>query len=544
MENRTRKVLSQFSRQEWRNKAASNAAHFKYSREHILRNYKNLKQPSFNPSSELAEYVFSHASPPLLTAIFPFSHSLGEEVNSRKHLGREKRVEQMPEWYEDEEPKETTAGVPVVEIVEKVSAKEEPVKEVKVVLASKHVKNLELAEEKNLEEQFSKIDLKVEEKLKEEVIEDEYAAPDWDDPADEEYVFDSLDKAKVNDAGKEGKEERKGNESLHGHGSQVASQPGLIGLRNDRPDRNDRNDRTEGLDSSAKIVNGKGQGETVKSPEIKVQTKPPAPVFDLNLLRYHQAIRNPFIQLLMDYGTPVGVNSMTFTHGTKPFEKIWFYKDLDGNVQGPFSTLEMFAWTIRDCFPPDLEISIGTPGFFVPMNIFNECSQFEKEEEETEALTSISDSTFSLYGNKDEPPDVITIDDVRGSALVSNDKTKNQENIERNIIVSPDVINLQVKPEPKPNPERHLPSERPSIEKPDRAQRRFKQSRGKPERYEREDDRADRNKVHTLQEIERIQHNRLGKVSESSPQISSIVVNSNNSATFELKSMLGLISKK
>lgn len=447
-------------------------------------------------------------------------------MNSRKHLGREKRVEQMPEWYEDEEPKETTSKVPVVEIIEKVSAKEEPVKEVKVVLASKHVKNLEKAEEKDLEEQFSKIDLKVEEKLKEEGIEDEYAAPDWDDPVDEEYVFDSIEKGK----GK-GKDMETGIEEM----GQRTDKDLVVG---------NGKDKAQGPDLNPKGSSENSQGNNAKVTEVKAAAKAPAPVFDLNLLRYHQAIRNPFIQILMDYGKMVGANSMTFTVGTKPFEKIWFYKDLDGNVQGPFSTLEMFAWTIRDCFPPDLEISIGTPGFFVPMNIFNECSQFDKDEEENEAPAVISDSSFSLYGNKVEPPDVISIDDVQGSALVSNEKTKNQENIEKNVKASPEVINLQMKPDSRLSIEKQLSSERPFTEKPERPQRKFKQSRGKPERYEREDDRSDRNKVHTLQEVEKIQHNRLGKAPESSPKISSTVVNSNNAATFELKSMLGLISKK
>lgn len=418
MDNRTRKVPSQFIRQEWRNKTAGNQAHLKYSREQILKNYKNLKQPPIQLSDEIQSYFLSHPSPPILTAIFPFSHSLGEEVNSRKHLAREKRIEQMPEWYEEEEPKEITIKPQIVqEINEKTCVKEEPVADFKVVLTATGVKNLE---DKDIEDNFSKIDLKVEEKLKNAVAEDEYSAPDWDDPVEEEFEFEPI--------------------------------------------------------------------KPVKPPA-------PAPVFDINLLRYHYAIGNPFIRIMLDFGIPVGKSNMTFTPGSKPFEKIWYYKDLEKNIQGPFSTLEMFAWTIRDCFPIDLEISVGTTSYFVPMNLFNEISESEKLQLDTEPPSEIADSGFSLYDSKTEAPQVITLSEK-----------ESKENIE--------------------------------VEKYEKVEKNEKVERNE------KDEKAEKTKnFKTLEEIESFQHSYMGKESGNAEQVAPKVILSNEAATMELKNFLGLLNK-
>jgi hypothetical protein len=542
MDNRTRKAPSQFARQEWRNKAAGNSAQLRYSRELILRNYKNLKSPCFVSSSELSDYVLIHPSPPLLTAIFPFSHSLGEEVNSRKHLGREKRVEQMPEWYEEEEPKETISKTASsLEDNEKVFNKEEPNKDFKVILTSKHVKNLALEEykDKDLEDMFSKIDLKVEEKLKKEVVEDEYAEPEWDDPVDEDFVFGSIQQ-EIKKPVKEEKPE------------QVLP---LI-----KP--------SEAPPQVSRVLN-QSAPSVPKASEAGKQQKLASPVFDINLLRYHQAIRNPFIQILMDYGVPYGKNSMTFTHGSKPFEKIWFYKDLDRNVQGPFSTLEMFAWTIRDCFPSDLEISIGTPNFFVPMNIFNECCQFEKEEIEDEAPAVISDSVFSLYDSKQLPPDVISLDDLESAQVgikkiedrgkeekIGNvGKNEKMEKIEllENSLVEQKGFDEKVEKEEKfvkieksshfvENAEKNEISEKfeKIVENSKYDKRNKQEKRGK---FERVDDK-DKGKARTLEEIEKMQQGRVGKMIDSSSPMLQKSMKTNEAATFELKNILGLITKK
>lgn len=299
MEIRTRKLAPQYHKQDWRSKGSCNHAKTKHSREHILKNYQNLMQPHFNYKDELTDVLLNAPNPPLLTAVFPFSHDLGDEVNSRKHTVREKRAETMPEWYDDEEPKEPIANPQSKsEKVEVLQAKvDENPTEVKLVLMSSNVKNFKNSEnldEKVFEETFTKVDLEVEAKLKNIEPEDDYAEPEWDEPTKEEFAF-----------------------------------------------------------------------EPIKP------VKPNAPVYDVNLLRYHLAIGNPFAQTLVEFGVAYGSSAITFNFETKPFEKIWHYKDLEDHVHGPFSTLEMFAWTIRGCFPVDLNIAIGNSMNFIPMNAFN-----------------------------------------------------------------------------------------------------------------------------------------------------------------------------
>ena len=334
MENRPRKLAPQYHRQDWRSKPAGNTASYKYSREYILKHYQNLMVPHFDCLNEIEEILLNSPNPPLLTAVFPFAHDLGDEPNSRKYPLREKKTEQMPEWYEDEEPKEAIPKPQLKpEAIEQSQVKEDVFSEVKIVLSNSSVKNfhhLPELDDKDIEEKFTKIDLQVEEKLKSVQTEDDYATPDWDEPTKEEFTF-----------------------------------------------------------------------EPIKAP------KPVAPVYDLNLLRYHFAVGNPFAQTLIDFGVPYGKTSLTYNFGSKPFEKIWYYKDLEKQVHGPFSTLEMFGWTIRNCFPLDLEIAIGNQMYFVPMNIFNAVPQIEetvfftnpkKNNKEPKTLEEIESEQYSLLG--------------------------------------------------------------------------------------------------------------------------------------------------
>ncbi|OMJ92694.1 hypothetical protein SteCoe_4434 [Stentor coeruleus] len=306
MEIRTRKLAPSYSRQEWRSRHTSNSATHKYSREYILKNYQNLVEPLLKSKEDLQDALLETPSPPLLTAFFPFAHSLGDDVNSRKHVPRDKKVEQIPEWYDEEEPKEILSKLSVsIESTEKIQVIEEQQDDVKLVLNCKQVKNIDDVidlDNKDFEEKFTKIDLQVEEKLKKTDFDEDYVAPEWDEPTKEEFTFEPI-----------------------------------------------------------KVV------------------RPQAPAFDINLLKYHFAVGNPFAQTLIEYGVFYGRNMLTYIPGTKPFEKIWYYKDLEDQVHGPFSTLEMFNWTIRECFPPDLQIAVGSSLYFVPMNIFNSMPQLSEE---------------------------------------------------------------------------------------------------------------------------------------------------------------------
>ena len=85
----------------------------------------------------------------------------------------------------------------------------------------------------------------------------------------------------------------------------------------------------------------------------------------------HRTQGNPFAKELIDFGQ-LSNNVLYLVPYTKPFEKIWFYNDLEGNMHGPFSSIEMFNWTARGFFPANLQISLSNKGPFIGMDVYTE----------------------------------------------------------------------------------------------------------------------------------------------------------------------------
>jgi len=195
-----------------------------------------------------------------------------------------------------------------------------------IILVNKgKVKNLtEKLEEcefkENEFEEYSKVDVEVEEKLKN-LLDESEEVPDWDDPDPIDLVM---------------KEEA----------------PVVVEVEEEP-------------------VPEQPKEELKAEEEPKVPIAPVVPSYDKTLLDYHLAIGNPFATTLISFGILDENNRYFYPPDSKPFEKIWFYKDQEAKTQGPFSTIMMFNWTINGFFPPDLEIGIGNTGFFVPMNLFN-----------------------------------------------------------------------------------------------------------------------------------------------------------------------------
>jgi hypothetical protein len=94
-------------------------------------------------------------------------------------------------------------------------------------------------------------------------------------------------------------------------------------------------------------------------------------VYDMNLIRYQLTIGNPFAQFLLQMVINKDSQTAIFDVGSKAFEKVWFYKDLEDVVHGPFNCLEMFSWTARNCFPSDLQIASTPDMAFMPMYNYN-----------------------------------------------------------------------------------------------------------------------------------------------------------------------------
>lgn len=179
------------------------------------------------------------------------------------------------------------------------------------------------SEKQDLEyEEYSKIDLEVEEKLKNQLQESE-EIPEWDDPHSNDSSFEN-------------------------------PVPVIVDI-----------------EEEPVIENPKDIAIAVADEAVKIITPPVIATYDKILLDYHLAVGNPFARTLISFGILDENNRYFCPLESKPYEKIWFYKDEENKVQGPFSTIMMFNWTINGFFPPDLEIGIGNTDFFVPMDLFN-----------------------------------------------------------------------------------------------------------------------------------------------------------------------------
>ena len=91
------------------------------------------------------------------------------------------------------------------------------------------------------------------------------------------------------------------------------------------------------------------------------------PVYGKKLLVNFVNQGNPFAKAMIQTGINAEDDNLYFPLGLKPYERVWLYKDPEGHVQGPFSCIEMFNWTLRGCFPLNLQISFANTEF-VPMN--------------------------------------------------------------------------------------------------------------------------------------------------------------------------------
>ena len=388
MDNRHRKAP--YHRQDWRSKAQTNQSLHRYKREFILKHYQNLPPPPIACRDQIIEIVFDEPNPPLLNAFFPFTQPFGEEPNSRKYPQREKKPEQMPEWYQDDESK-----------IESKPAKSENPERTEIeegLMRNNEDNDLRLERKRmnrkidetaeiEIEDRFSKIDLQVEQKLKMEKEDENEEAPEWDEPEDNDFEF----------AGQ-------GKEAFGSNGNKASAiaspaQPIQIQI-------------------SPSIAKSDSVPKPTMSPPVKVPQPfqassnphpshsqiPRAPVYDINLIKYHFAIANPFAQILINFIIPLEGPAVSFTPGTKPFEKIWYYKDLEEKVHGPFSTLEMFNWTVRNCFPPDLQIALAPIMTFVPMYIFSAVPQEpEFYPDPGEQYRHKGKKDYKKYQKSDEP---------------------------------------------------------------------------------------------------------------------------------------------
>jgi len=309
MSDSNKRKTSQF-KQEWR-KTLNNPAQKKYTREEILQKFKQSETPNLPNEEGLSIILEEQGHQPALNPSEPFSHPLTPFINSRRPPPKKERKEQLPEWYAEDETEATNAIKEMIKPSqtpkpskkpEEPTAKTQPKKPVKVTIQTQgKVKNLpEALQNLSLEEEFSKIDEKVEQKIKAQTQEDDETMPEWEDPNPEE--------------------------------------------------------------------------------EVPLRALPMVR-YPLNLLLMHLSQGNPFAAVILDHSKADETGAACPIPYSKPFEKVWYYKDPQGQTQGPFSSIEMFNWSAAGYFMPDLQIAHSNTTYFAPLMLYMRKTKETREAE-------------------------------------------------------------------------------------------------------------------------------------------------------------------
>jgi hypothetical protein len=81
---------------------------------------------------------------------------------------------------------------------------------------------------------------------------------------------------------------------------------------------------------------------------------------------------NPFSSILLDGVTMDEEGFICPTSKSKAYERVWYYRDPQGEVQGAFDSVEMFNWYAAGYFTDDLHVSYASRLQFVPLSFFIE----------------------------------------------------------------------------------------------------------------------------------------------------------------------------
>ena len=95
---------------------------------------------------------------------------------------------------------------------------------------------------------------------------------------------------------------------------------------------------------------------------------------DPRLPRYHVALLqektqrgDPFSSILLESGIVDQAGFVSLPSNSRASERTWYYRDPQGLVQGPFSSVEMFNWNAAGYFPVDLLVASASKTGFRPL---------------------------------------------------------------------------------------------------------------------------------------------------------------------------------
>eukprot|EP00359_Climacostomum_virens_P009168 CAMPEP_0204916916 /NCGR_PEP_ID=MMETSP1397-20131031/14623_1 /ASSEMBLY_ACC=CAM_ASM_000891 /TAXON_ID=49980 /ORGANISM="Climacostomum Climacostomum virens, Strain Stock W-24" /LENGTH=345 /DNA_ID=CAMNT_0052089597 /DNA_START=138 /DNA_END=1175 /DNA_ORIENTATION=+ len=153
-----------------------------------------------------------------------------------------------------------------------------------------------------------------------------------------------------------------------------------------------------------------------------------------SLPKYHSEIikaqlieGNPFSSILLDGVTMDEEGFICPTPNSKAYDKVWYYRDPQGDVQGAFDSVEMFNWYAAGYFTDELHVSYASRLQFVPLSYFineqkqllsNLLSQPEPPRDEaTKEIKSMLGIKTTPWGNRQPAPVTSFVDIQRQQAM-------------------------------------------------------------------------------------------------------------------------------
>ena len=433
---KSRKLVPNYLQdQKWRNKVKLNAASKRYERTAVLSRYSASEAfPIPVPEDILPLFEACSLAPAL--ALDRFSHSLGENVGSRKFVQREKKLEKTPEWFESPSEgkrieREGEIRKEEEEEGKRVCEKVEEELEVGEVRKSKENEESEMWGEmreeegvvveknngmqakeagKNKSEGNEKKGKKKEEKIVRKEVEQ---GKNNVEPA-EKLLAKPQETQKLSVKPKEAqKSVIKPQDAQKSPIKPQEAQKTPIKPQEDKKIEGKK--QTNGKVSANPLTSQQNtkikQESIVEEEKNEEERRLIVPAYEKGLLMFFFNKGNPFAKAMIQNGIDSPDDKIYFPLGSKPYEKVWFYRDPEGSIQGPFSCIEMFNWTIRKCFPENLEISFCNTEF-VPMNSYftnlektasESIIQTVKEEPRSEVQETKDGTPKKPWGNVDKP---------------------------------------------------------------------------------------------------------------------------------------------
>jgi hypothetical protein len=290
----------------------SNLTDTKYSRNQLLSTFRPSRIPNLADPEAVEPLLSRKSLPPVHRPNNAFSHKLGSDFNSRKR-GKEVKEEKLPEWFDSELPESSSQFKSDNDKqninFEKASAPkaEENKAQVKFVLRPG-------ANVKNLLENLQGLSL---------------------DSTEEDSDYSRIDEKYEASIKADFYEE-----------NEITPKWAEADLQNDD------------------IYNEKDSFKQLDYLPVDALKYP------VDLLQAQIKEGDPFATTILNSGSMEENGFILIFPGSKPYERVWYYKDPQNITHGPFCTLEMYNWNLGGFFSPDLLISWNSKEIFVPLKMF------------------------------------------------------------------------------------------------------------------------------------------------------------------------------